>query len=231
MLTVKQQKLLQYITSQVSKNGISPSFDEMKNALELKSKSGVHRLVGALEERGFIRRLANRARAIEILRNSDGSKYTEFDIMVNNNPNNVLQEETLPFAPQLASDIVNIPLCGKIAAGTPIEAISNPDCNIEIPTSMLGASVDHYALEVDGDSMMEAGILDGDTVLIEKCNTARDGDVVVALVDREEATLKTLFKKNNEVHLQPENKHYKTQIYSPDRVVVQGRLVGLLRKY
>ena len=228
MLTEKQQKLLQYITDQVSKLGISPSFDEMKDALGLKSKSGIHRLVGALEERNFIRRLANRARAIEILRNADGSKY------VNNMSNHhKLIRSSFGSATSHSSSTgtANIALWGKIAAGKPIDAISTPNYNIDVPISMLGNAEEHYALEVDGDSMIEAGILDGDTALIEKCNTARDGDIVVALVDRDESTLKTLYKRSGEIHLQPENKDFKTQIYSADRVVVQGRLVGLLRKY
>ena len=234
MLTAKQQKLLQYITNQVSKLGISPSFDEMKDALGLKSKSGIHRLVGALEERRFIRRLANRARAIEILRNTDGSKYmnnTSNYHTSNSNTTNSLRENMESFSHRPNNDTVSIPLWGKIAAGTPIDAISTPDYNMDVPMSMLGNAKEHYALEVEGDSMIEAGILEGDTVLIEKCNTARDGDIVVALVDREETTLKTLYKKSGEIHLEPENKDFKTQKYTADRVVVQGRLVGLLRKY
>ena len=231
MLTAKQQKLLQYITNHVTKLGISPSFDEMKVALGLKSKSGIHRLVGALEERRFIHRLANRARAIEILRNLDGSKYTNKHQTSSFYAKNSLREKTDSFYHNPSDGTVSLPLWGKIAAGTPFDAISTPDYNMDVPMSMLGSAKEHYALEVDGDSMVEAGIMSGDTVLIEKCNTARNGDIVVALIDREEATLKTLYKKSGEVHLEPKNKHFKTQVYASERVVVQGRLVGLLRKY
>lgn len=241
MLTKQQKKLLEYISHEMYQTGICPSYDEMREALALKSKSGIHRIIGSLEERGFIRKLPNRARALEILKTVDDYKP--------NTPGNA--NESTNIAPKLSMvtptqspmpngekispykdmESAEIPMLGKIAAGTPIESISTPDYFVSFPISMLGGADEHYSLQVDGDSMIDVGIFDGDTVLIEKCNAARDGDVVVALIDRQEATLKTLFRKNNAVHLQPQNNNHKTQIYPPDRVEIQGRLVGLLRKY
>lgn len=228
MLTAKQHQLLLFINERLQGSGVSPSFDEMKDALGLKSKSGVHRLVNALEERGFIRRMPNRARALEVLKipeaQATASKPAADNVVTGN-------FGSAPAAPSASeTDMVDIPLHGRIAAGTPIEALENHDSFIPVPTAMLGRGT-CYALEISGDSMIELGILDGDTVLIESCNTARDGDVVVALVDREEATLKTLERNGSNISLVPANRDYKTQTYEADRVQVQGRLVGLMRQY
>lgn len=241
MLTKQQKKLLDYISQEMYQTGICPSYDEMRQALELKSKSGIHRIIGSLEERGFIRKLPNRARALEILKTVDDYQPNapgNANESTNITPKlSMLPPTTDPtpmadkISPYKDMESAEIPMLGKIAAGTPIESISTPDYFVGFPLSMLGGADEHYSLQVDGDSMIDVGIFDGDTVLIEKCNTARDGDVVVALIDREEATLKTLFRKNNAVHLQPQNNTHKTQIYPPDRVEIQGRLVGLLRKY
>lgn len=235
MLTRKQYELLMFIDERLRATGISPSFDEMKDALDLKSKSGIHRLITGLEERGFIRRLAHRARALEVVR------------LPENRADTALPPQTKAFAPnvikggfagpQLAgapvagpSDSVNLPLYGKIAAGTPIEALRDHSNSVDIPASMLGSG-NHYALTVDGDSMIEAGINDGDTVVIRSCDSAETGTIVVALVDDTEVTLKRLRRKGNSVALEPANQAYETRILPPDRVKVQGRLVGLLRRY
>ena len=219
MLTRKQHELLLYINDQLSKTGVSPSFEEMKEALDLKSKSGVHRLISALEERGFIRRLPNRARALEVLRMPDSkgggvgegrSAYT-------------------PPPPQAANDILEIPLHGRIAAGTPIEALQGTD-TLPVPAALLGPG-EHYALEVAGDSMVDEGILDGDYALIRRQDTARDGEIVVALVNNEEATLKTFRREGQMIRLDPANRMYDPQRYRPDQVQIQGRLAGLLRRY
>ncbi|NVJ70108.1 MAG: transcriptional repressor LexA [Alphaproteobacteria bacterium] len=227
MLTAKQNQLLQFIQERLATSGVSPSFDEMKDALGLKSKSGVHRLINALEERGFIRRMANRARAIEILKTPDV-------VPASHSSDNVVTANfgASPEKPQADSsaDSVEIPLHGKIAAGTPIEALENRDSFVAVPAGMMGRG-NCFALEVSGDSMVEMGILDGDTVVIESVNTARDGEVVVALVDREEATLKTLRRNGQFVELVPANRDYQTQVLEANRVQVQGRLVGLLRQY
>lgn len=227
MLTAKQNQLLQFIQERLATSGVSPSFDEMKDALGLKSKSGVHRLINALEERGFIRRMANRARAIEILKTPDLAPASH-------SSDNVVAANfgTSPEKPQVSSsaDSVEIPLHGKIAAGTPIEALENRDSFVAVPAGMMGRG-NCFALEVSGDSMIEMGILDGDTVVIESVNTARDGEVVVALVDREEATLKTLRRNGQFVELVPANRDYQTQVLEANRVQVQGRLIGLLRQY
>ena len=243
MLTKQQKRLLEYISHEMYQTGICPSYDEMRDALELKSKSGIHRIIGSLEERGFIRKLPNRARALEILKTVDDYKPNAPG-SANESTNISPKLSMLPPLPTADStatvnnppsykdmESAEIPMLGKIAAGTPIESITTPDYFVGFPMSMLGGAEEHYSLQVDGDSMVDVGIFDGDTVLIEKCNSARDGDVVVALIDREEATLKTLFRKNNAIHLQPENDNHKTQVYSPDRVEIQGRLIGLLRKY
>lgn len=219
MLTRKQYELLMFIDKRLRESGVSPSFDEMKDALELKSKSGIHRLITGLEERGFIRRLPHRARALEVLRLPENAE---------NGP--APAKPSAPPAPQPANDTLTVPLLGKIAAGTPIEALQDHSHMVEIPPALAGAG-DHYALTVDGDSMIEAGILDGDTVIIRRCETAENGSIVVALVDGQEATLKTLRRSNEQVQLIPANRSYETRSFGPDRVTVQGQLVGLLRNY
>ncbi|MBV1900178.1 MAG: transcriptional repressor LexA [Kordiimonadaceae bacterium] len=238
MLTAKQHQLLQFINQRLTDSGVSPSFDEMKDALGLKSKSGVHRLINALEERGFIRRMANRARALEIVKlpETQGAASGAYIQMASTNTNNAVANNVVegnfgkaPVAPS-ASDMVSIPMHGKIAAGTPIEALENSDSMIDIPATMMGRG-DCYALEISGDSMIELGIMDGDTVLIESGNTARNGEVVVALVDSQEATLKTLKQNGQNIDLIPANKDHQTQSYQAGRVQIQGRLVGLMRQY
>lgn len=234
MLTRKQYELLMFIDERLRATGISPSFDEMKDALDLKSKSGIHRLITGLEERGFIRRLAHRARALEVVRLPENRMDQPLPPPAKAFSPNVIKGG---FAQQLAgapvagpSDAVNLPLYGKIAAGTPIEALRDHSNSVDIPASMLGSG-NHYALTVDGDSMIDAGIHDGDTVVIRSCDTAETGTIVVALVDDTEVTLKRLRRKGNSVALEPANKKYETRILPPDRVKVQGRLVGLLRSY
>ncbi|MEL7028714.1 MAG: transcriptional repressor LexA [Pseudomonadota bacterium] len=229
MLTPKQHELLMYIHERIKETGVSPSFDEMKEALDLRSKSGIHRLVSALEERGFVRRLPHRARALEILK---------------------LPEEVLPapsralwrkgFSPEVVEGgrgepapseaTEDVPVLGRIAAGVPIEAIQTESGRIGAPAHML-KSGDHFALEVQGDSMIHAGILEGDHVIVQRCDDAASGEIVVALVDEEEATLKRLRKKGGSVALEAANPAYETRIFGPDRVRVQGRLVGLIREY
>ena len=226
MLTAKQHELLIFINQRLDESGISPSFEEMKEALDLKSKSGVHRLIGALEERGFIRRLANRARALEVMNMPEGG---------NMGGNNVARfapvKESKPQIqiPVAANDVMEIPFHGKIAAGVPIEALEGQN-SLSVPMALLGAG-EHYALEVSGDSMIEAGILDGDYALIRKANTARDGEIVVALVRGEEATLKYLRREGQQIRLDPANGSYEPQYYAPHEVEVQGKLAGLLRRY
>jgi len=227
MLTAKQHELLLFINQRLDETGISPSFEEMKEALDLKSKSGVHRLIGALEERGFIRRLANRARALEVTKmpeggNVRGATISQLAPAIASNKAQV----NLPVA---ANDVMEIPLHGKIAAGVPIEALEGQN-SLSVPMALLGAG-EHYALEVSGDSMMEAGILDGDYALIRKANTARDGEIVVALVRGEEATLKYLRREGQQIRLDPANSRYEPQYYAPHEVEVQGKLAGLLRRY
>ncbi|MCF6216473.1 MAG: transcriptional repressor LexA [Emcibacter sp.] len=224
MLTKKQRDLLLFIHEKLQGDGVAPSFDEMKDALNLKSKSGIHRLIGALEERQFLRRLPNRARALEILRLPDNEE---------NSPQVAANIFTPDFGakPEENSDpgTVNIPLHGRIAAGTPIEALEQYE-NIPVPVSMIGSG-SHYALEIDGDSMREAGILDGDTIVVQRCDAAENGAIVVALIDEQEATLKTLYKKGPDVTLEPSNHDFKPQTYAANRVRIQGRLIGLLRQY
>jgi repressor LexA len=217
MLTRKQHELLTYIHAHLATSGVSPSFEEMKEALDLKSKSGVHRLISALEERGFIRRLPNRARALEVLKMPDagGAKTAAPKAPV-----------TIPIA---ANDIIELPLHGRIAAGTPIEALQGTE-SLAVPAALLGPG-EHYALEVAGDSMVEEGILDGDYALIRKTDTAREGEIVVALVNNEEATLKTFRREGQMIRLDPANRRYDPQRYRPEQVVIQGRLAGLLRRY
>ncbi len=218
MLTRKQHELLLYIDKHLSESGVSPSFEEMKEALDLKSKSGVHRLISALEERGFIRRLANRARALEVL------KMPEMKAAAPANQNAPLR------VPQAANDmIIDLPLHGRIAAGTPIEALQGTD-TLPVPAALLGPG-EHYALEVAGDSMVDEGILDGDFALIKRQDTARDGEIVVALINDEEATLKTFRREGQMIRLDPANRQYDPQRYRPDQVQIQGRLAGLLRRY
>lgn len=227
MLTAKQHQLLVFIQERLAANGVSPSFDEMKDALGLKSKSGVHRLVNALEERGFIRRMANRARALEVIKMPEKPAGATASNVVAGNFG--ASPKAAPAAPS-EDHGVEIPLHGRIAAGTPIEALENRDSFVSVPPAMMGRG-NCYALEVSGDSMIELGILDGDTVVIESTEVARDGEVVVALVDREEATLKTLRRNGRFIELVPANRDFKTQVLEAERVKVQGRLVGLLRTY
>lgn len=215
MLTAKQHQLLHFIQDRLAQSGVSPSFDEMREALDLKSKSGVHRLISALEERGFIRRLPNRARALEVVKLPDSPVRDEV--------------RARPVVPIAANDTIEIPLHGKIAAGTPIEALQGNE-GFAVPAALLGPG-EHYALEVSGDSMVEEGILDGDFALIRRVDTARDGEIVVALIDDEEATLKTFRREGRTVRLDPANARYEPQRYAEDRVKIQGRLSGLIRRY
>jgi len=215
MLTAKQHELLNFIHQRLSATGVSPSFDEMREALDLKSKSGVHRLISALEERQFIRRLPNRARALEVVKMPEVSPPAP--------------TQTRPVVPAAANDTIEIPLHGRIAAGTPIEALQGTE-GFAVPAALLGPG-EHYALEVSGDSMVEEGILDGDYALIRKVDTARDGEIVVALIDNEEATLKTFRREGSMVRLDPANRQYEPQRYDPRRVQIQGRLAGLIRRY
>ncbi len=230
MLTRKQHELLMFIHERIRETGVSPSFDEMKEALDLKSKSGIHRLITALEERGFIRRIAHRARALEIVRLPDSAVPLSALGQTGFSPS-VIEGSLGKEAPKDADNSnIEIPVLGRIAAGTPIEAIQHETHRIGFPPTMLGRG-EHYALEVNGDSMIEAGILDGDTVLLQRCDSATNGDIVVALVDDEEATLKRLRKKGESIALEAANPAYETRIFGPDRVKVQGRLIGLLRTY
>ncbi len=231
MLTRKQHELIRFIQARLEESGISPSFEEMKEALDLKSKSGVHRLISALEERGFIRRLPNRARALEVLRQPDDVSAKVVAPAAPMAPPAVapgaLKAPSLRSEP--ANDVIELPLHGKIAAGTPIEALEGT-ATLPVPAALLGPG-EHYALEVSGDSMVEAGILDGDFALIRRTDSARDGEIVVALVRGEEATLKYLFRDQGQVRLDPANAAYDPQFYRPGEVQVQGKLAGLLRRY
>ena len=228
MLTRKQHELIRFIQVRLEETGVSPSFEEMKEALDLKSKSGVHRLISALEERGFIRRLPNRARALEVIRQPED--VTMLGAARAANLNSAAAVIRPPEArPAPANDVIEIPLHGRIAAGMPIEALET-GAMLPVPAALLGAG-EHYALEVSGDSMIEAGILDGDYALIRRTDTARDGEIVVALVRGEEATLKYLRREDGRVRLDPANSAYEPQIYDPREVVVQGKLAGLLRRY
>lgn len=226
MLTAKQRELLIFVQRKLEDTGISPSFEEMKDALDLKSKSGVHRLISALEERGFIRRLPNRARALEVLKQPDDVSGAK-PATANDTISNVVQPSVQ--APQPANDVIEIPLHGRIAAGVPIEALESSQ-SLPVPAALLGSG-DHYALEVSGDSMIEAGIFDGDYALVRKTDTARDGEIVVALVRDEEATLKYLRHEGGKICLDPANGAYDAQIYDDHEVQVQGKLAGLLRRY
>jgi len=221
MLTVKQRELLQFIDDRLKASGVSPSFDEMREALELKSKSGVHRLISALEERRFIRRLPNRARALEVIKMPENVAAAAAVI------------GTIAPAPRpvqmAANDTIEIPLHGRIAAGTPIEALQGTE-GFAVPAALLGPG-EHYALEVSGDSMVEEGILDGDFALIRKVDVAREGEIVVALIDDEQATLKTFRREGQMIRLDPANRMYEPQRYRPEQVRIQGRLAGLIRRY
>mgnify|MGYP006082340553 FL=1 len=228
MLTNKQRDLLILINEQLIKNGVPPSFDEMKDALNLKSKSGIHRLITALEERGFIRRLANRARAIEILKLPETDSRKSFQPrIIEGNPNAIPSGAT--YSENINS--LEIPVMGRIAAGTPIEAISHTSHNVAVPGTMLNNSGKHYALEVKGDSMIDAGINDGDVVVIHEQQQANTGDIVVALIEGQEATLKKLRKKGGSIALEAANPLYETRVYRDEQVKIQGRLVGLIRSY
>jgi repressor LexA len=243
MLTRKQRELLQFIQERLADTGISPSFDEMKEALGLKSKSGVHRLITGLEERGFIRRLPHRARALEIMRLAEDQRKAPAAKPAKEER---MKDDRRGFAPNVihgdftpsisgavvasASQTVQLPLYGKIAAGTPIEALRDNAAGIDVPPALLGRG-EHYALTVEGDSMVDAGIQDGDTVVIERCETADNGTIVVALIDNNEVTLKRLRRKGDSIALEPANQAHKTRIFGPDRVRIQGRLIGLMRRY
>jgi len=222
-----------YIQDRLSETGVSPSFEEMKEALLLKSKSGIHRLITGLEERGFIRRLPHRARALEILRLPENAESAGLGSKSGFSPKVIRNEEYVPppgggYAEGVES--VPLPLYGKIAAGTPIEALRDQTNAVEIPASLL-AGGEHYALEVEGDSMIDAGILEGDTIIIQRCDSAENGAIVVALIDDTEVTLKRLRRKGKSIALEPANAAYETRIFGPDQIKVQGRLVGLLRRY
>jgi repressor LexA len=237
MLTKKQHELLLFINQRLAATGIAPSFDEMKDALRLRSKSGIHRLISGLEERGFIRRLPHRARALEVLKLPEESaapagaagaaERGRFSPTVIRG-DFAAALPGMPVAPDTAA--VDLPLYGRIAAGTPIEALRDQSNSVAVPGTLIGRG-EHYALEVAGDSMIDAGILDGDTVIIQRCDTADNGAIVVALVDNIEVTLKRLRRRGASIALEPANQAYETRIFGPDRVKVQGRLVGLLRRY
>jgi repressor LexA len=222
MLTRKQHELLCFINDRLGEAGVSPSFEEMKDALDLKSKSGVHRLISALEERGFIRRLPNRARALELLKLPEAVKDAGKAAVAS-------VKQVGKKIVEAANDVLELPLHGRIAAGMPIEAMEGQN-TLSVPAALLGPG-EHFALEVSGDSMVEAGILDGDYALIRKADVARDGEIVVALVDESEATLKYFRREGNMIRLDPANRAYDPQRYRPNQVRIQGKLSGLLRRY
>jgi len=234
MLTRKQYELLRFINERLKESGVPPSFDEMKDALDLRSKSGIHRLITALEERGFIRRLANRARAIEVIKlpepvASSGARRGFTPSVIEGNLGKV--RSTVPSGfDESGEQPVAVPVMGRIAAGTPIEALQTRSHTISVPPDMLGSG-EHYALEVRGDSMVEAGILDGDMALIQRNENADTGDIVVALIDEEEATLKRFRRRGASIALEPANAAYEVRILPPNRVRIQGKLIGLYRKY
>jgi len=236
MLTRKQHELLRFIQERLRESGVPPSFDEMKDALDLKSKSGIHRLITALEERGFIRRLPNRARALEVIKLPDNvatlTPRARFSPSVVEGGLSGRAKTPSP-PPQTASDdgkSMSIPVMGRIAAGTPITAIQNPTHSITLSPDFL-AGGEHYALEVKGDSMIDAGILDGDVVVIRKQDTANTGDIVVALIDDDEATLKRFRRRGSSIALEAANPNYETRVLGPDRVKLQGKLISLVRRY
>jgi len=218
MLTPKQLKLLNFLKKSIKNNKISPSFEEMKIALGLRSKSGIHRLVSALEERGFIKRLHNKARAIKIINEKEEESLQNKRI------------DDKRSQPEL-DNVENVKIYGKIAAGTPIEAIENPEGYMSIPSQMIKNTNQHYALKVSGESMIDAGILDGDIAVLEKTDYVKNGDIVVALIDSQEATLKRIRKKSNAIALEPANKNFETRIFGPKRITIQGKLVGIIRNY
>ena len=222
MLTRKQQELLQFIQERLAEGNVCPSFDEMREAMSLKSKSGIHRLISALEERGFVRRLPHRARALEVLRLPESAAPA-----IEHKPDG---EAEAMVEPAVIGAMTQLPLYGRIAAGTPIEALRDRSTFADVPASLLTRG-DHYVLEVAGDSMVDAGIMDGDLVVIRKADTAETGAIVVALVDNEEVTLKRLRRSQDRVALEAANPNYEPQVYGPGRVKVQGRLVGLIRRY
>ncbi|WP_428149127.1 transcriptional repressor LexA [Brevundimonas sp.] len=229
MLTRKQHELLMFIHERIKETGVSPSFDEMKEALDLASKSGIHRLITALEERGFIRRLAHRARALEVTKLPEQATTGPVRGRAGFTPA-VIEGGGRSAPSEPANDTRELTLVGKIAAGVPIAALQGDNGRYQVPESMLGAG-EHYMLEIEGDSMIEAGILNGDLVVIKRVDTASSGEIVVALVEGEEATLKRLRKKGNSIALEPANRNYETRIFGPDQVEVQGKLVGLIRQY
>ena len=234
MLTEKQKELLLFIHERMQERGVPPSFDEMKDALDLKSKSGIHRLITALVERGFIRRLPHRARAIEVIKlpenETAAQKKAGFQPSVIEGSGPPKVNLAPPPSHSIDSRTVSVPVMGRIAAGTPISAIQNQSHDIACPPDLL-TNGEHFALEVKGDSMIEAGIHDGDVVIIRRCDSAENGDIVVALVEKEEATLKRLRKKGSTIALEAANPEFKTRIFGPDQVDIQGRLVGLMRRY
>ncbi|WP_295914927.1 transcriptional repressor LexA [uncultured Bartonella sp.] len=239
MLTRKQYELLLFIHNRLKETGIPPSYDEMKEALDLASKSGIHRLITALEERGFIRRLPNRARALEVLKLPE-SMVPPTNTVRKFSPNVIEGTKNKPFKNIIEKELgdgesgpaanVNVPVMGRIAAGVPISAIQNQTNMLSLPPDMVGSG-EHYALEVKGDSMINAGIFDGDTVIIKRGNTANPGEIIVALVDDEEATLKRYRRKGASIALEAANPAYETRIFGPDRIKIQGKLVGLIRRY
>jgi repressor LexA len=230
MLTRKQHELLMFIHERIKETGVSPSFDEMKDALDLASKSGIHRLITALEERGFLRRLPHRARALEVVKLPEQATAAAPPRGRGAFRPTLVEQTPGATPPVAANDVRELPVLGRIAAGTPIEAIQHERDRMQVPESILGAG-EHFVLEVQGDSMIHAGILDGDFVVIRKTNTANSGEIVVALVMGEEATLKRLRKKGASIALEAANPAYETRIFGPDQVQVQGKLVGLLRRY
>jgi repressor LexA len=244
MLTRKQYELLMFIHERIRESGVPPSFDEMKDALDLKSKSGIHRLITALEERGFLRRMEKRARALEVTRLPDNMAETARPAATRSQSQRILpsvrhsrdaRPDPRHATPRRAmgdsESSVNVPMVGRIAAGTPIEALQNRIADVPVPSGMIGRGGEHYALEVTGDSMINAGILDGDTVIIQETSSANTGEIVVALVDDNEATLKRLRRRGDSIALEAANPAYETRLYGADRVKVQGKLVGLIRRY
>jgi repressor LexA len=237
MLTQKQKELLMFIHARLQEQGVPPSFDEMKEALELRSKSGIHRLITALEERGFIRRLPHRARALEVIKLPENAgemsgqpRRSGFTPSVIEGSRPRLPDFELPPSHVIDARTVSVPVMGRIAAGVPISAIQTHTHDIACPPDLL-TSGEHFALEVKGDSMIDAGIQDGDIAIIRRCDTAENGDIIVALVDKEEATLKRLRKRGAAIALEAANPNYETRIFGPDQVDIQGRLVGLMRRY
>jgi repressor LexA len=231
MLTRKQLELLDFIQKRLDRDGVPPSFDEMKEALDLRSKSGIHRLITALEERGFIRRLPHRARALEIVKLPEAMSRPGFTPRVIEGDRPAAPPAPPPRALPVEAQAMEVPVMGRIAAGVPIEAIQHVSAHVAVPSSMLSGKGNHYALEVKGDSMIEAGINDGDVVVIRETQTAENGDIVVALVEDQEATLKFFRRRQGMIALEAANPAYETRIYRDDQVKVQGRLVGLIRSY